>query len=80
MTMSRPEYVHLPVPGYPDMKEDAASETPGYGYRLLRYMDRKLPASDKLDPSKPGGVPVLFVPGHLGSFKQVSWCFSTTYP
>lgn len=79
MTMSRPEYVRLPVAGYPDTAEDdAAGESPGYGYRLLRYMDRRLPASDRFDASKPGGVPVLFVPGHLGSFKQVCWRHGTT--
>ena len=50
---------------------EAAGESPGYGYRLLRYIDRKLPASDRAEPSKPRGIPVLFVPGHLGSFEQV---------
>lgn len=71
MTMSRPEYVHLPVERYPIGGGDAADEIPGYQYRLMRYMDRKLPASDRQDPRKPGGVPVLFVPGHLGSYEQV---------
>lgn len=70
MTFSRPEYVHLPVAGYPT-GEAAGDELPGYQYRLMRYMDRALPASEKADPLKPAGVPVLFVPGHLGSYEQV---------
>ncbi|CAM9406051.1 unnamed protein product [Ectocarpus sp. 6 AP-2014] len=69
MTFSRPEYVHLPVAGYP-AGEAAGDEVPGYQYRLMRYMDRALPASEKADPLKPAGVPVLFVPGHLGSYEQ----------
>ncbi|CAM9247257.1 unnamed protein product, partial [Hapterophycus canaliculatus] len=73
MTFSRPEYVHLPVAGYPSEGErgEASGEAPGYGYRLVRYMDRKLPAGERVDPLKPGGFPVLFVPGHLGSYEQV---------
>lgn len=73
MTFSRPEYVHLPVAGYPGRgrEGETADEIPGYGYRLVRYMDGKLPANERADPFKPGGVPVLFVPGHVGSYKQV---------
>lgn len=74
MTMSRPDYVHLPVPGYPRVGEETPEqkdEIPGYQYRLVRYIDGKLPAYDKRNPSKPRGIPVLFVPGHLGNFKQV---------
>lgn len=73
MTFSRPEYVHLPIPGYPSGGRggEASGEAPGYGYRLMRYMDRKLPAGERADPLKPGGTPVLFVPGHLGSYEQV---------
>lgn len=70
MTFSRPEYVNLPVAGYPT-REAAGDEVPGYQYRLMRYMDRALPASEKADPLKPAGIPVLFVPGHLGSYEQV---------
>ncbi|CAM9487282.1 unnamed protein product [Ectocarpus fasciculatus] len=69
MTFSRPEYVHLPVAGYP-AGEAAGDEVPGYQYRLMRYMDRALPASEKADPLKPKGIPVLFIPGHLGSYEQ----------
>lgn len=75
MTYSSPKYVPISVPGYPGGVGAGASEeadgTPGYGYRLLRYVDRKLPASEKAEPLKPRGIPVLFVPGHLGSFEQV---------
>lgn len=65
MTYSRPQYVPLPVRG------DVDGESPGYGYRLLRFVDGKLPASDREHPSKPRGTPVLFVPGHQGNFQQV---------
>lgn len=73
MTFSRPEYVHLPVAGYSSGvgAGEPLGEAPGYGYRLMRYVDRKLPAGERADPLKPGGTPVLFVPGHLGSYKQV---------
>lgn len=71
MTMSRPDYVHLPVTEYPALGGNSTSEVLGYEYRLVRYMDRKLPSSEKSNPLKPGGTPVLFVPGHLGNFKQV---------
>lgn len=71
MTYSRPEYVPLPVAGYSHQEGDATGEVPGYGYRLVRFVDGKLPASDKRSPSKPTGTPVLFVPGHLGTYKQV---------
>lgn len=73
MTFSRPAYVPLPVEGYPSKAGGGAApdDASGYGYRLIRYMDRKLPAGERVDPRKPGGVPVLFVPGHLGSYEQV---------
>lgn len=75
MTMSRPDYVHLPVLGYPSVGAERLAEeadgVPGYQYRLVRYIDGRLPAYDKRNPSKPRGIPVLFVPGHLGNFKQV---------
>lgn len=76
MTYSRsPQYVRLPVAEYPVRVEGRggqnADDFPGYGYRLLRCMDGKLPANERAKPSKPGGIPVLFVPGHMGSYKQV---------
>lgn len=75
MTYSRPQYVPLPVAGYPVQGEGGeggnAEDVPGYGYRLLRYMDGKLPANERAEPLEPGGIPVLFVPGHMGSYKQV---------
>lgn len=71
MTYSSPKFVPLAVAGYPGRGEETAGEKPGYGYRLMRYIDRKLPAADRADPSKPRGVPVLFVPGHLGKYDQV---------
>eukprot|EP00752_Nemacystus_decipiens_P014209 g12638.t1 len=74
MTYSRPKFVPLPVAGYPGREGAGEGETaggnPGYGYRLMRYLDAKLPASDKADPLKPRGIPVLFVPGHLGKYDQ----------
>lgn len=80
MTFSRPKYVPLPVAGYPG-REDVgdggnAGEQPGYGYRLMRYMDGRLPTSDKADPLKPRGIPVLFVPGHVGNYEQVCVLFA----
>ena len=76
MTFSRPKYVPVPVAGYPGREgggegEIVAGENLGYGYRLLRYMDGRLPASDKADPLRPRGIPVVFVPGHLGKYDQV---------
>lgn len=72
MTYSSPKFVPLPVAGYPGGRDGVtAGENPGYGYRLMRYIDRKLPASDIANPSKPKGTPVLFVPGHLGKYDQV---------
>lgn len=75
MTYSRPEYVPLPVTGF-TVEGDAfpgngTMGNVGYGYRLLRYIDRKLPASDRKHPMRPGGFPVLFVPGHRGNYQQV---------
>lgn len=75
MTFSTPKFVPVPVAGYPGRDGDGeiAGENPGYGYgyRLMRYIDRKLPASDKAEPLEPRGTPVLFVPGHLGKYDQV---------
>lgn len=76
MTFSRPKYVPVPVAGYPGREgggegEIVAGDNLGYGYRLMRYMDGRLPASDKADPLRPRGIPVLFVPGHLGKYDQV---------
>eukprot|EP00903_Cladosiphon_okamuranus_P012207 g11449.t1 len=72
MTYSTPKFLPVPVAGYPGRKGNGenAGENPGYGYRLMRYIDRKLPASDKAEPLKPKGIPVLFVPGHLGKYDQ----------
>lgn len=73
MTFSRPMYVPLAVPGYPAVAGEVGNDTPsGYGYRLIRYLDRKLPEEERADPSKPTGFPILFVPGHVGSYEQAS--------
>lgn len=77
MTYSTPKYVPLPVAGYPARggvgEGETAGDNPGYGYRVMRFIDRKLPESDKADPLRPRGIPVLFVPGHVGNYEQVCY-------
>ncbi|CAM9332889.1 unnamed protein product [Discosporangium mesarthrocarpum] len=79
MTYSRPNYFPVPVPVPGDVEGVREpnhgvgfDEAAGINYRLFRYMDGKLPKSERnLKPLKPQGTPVLFVPGHLGSYQQV---------
>lgn len=76
MTLSRPMYMPLAVPGYPVVAGEVGNDTlSGYGYRLIRYLDGKLPKAERANPSKPAGFPILFVPGHVGSYEQASGHF-----
>lgn len=90
MTWSKPRYVPLPVRGYSSTNRGHdGARSPAKGYRLLRYVDGNLPDGEKEEPLRPRGIPVVFVPGHLGTYKQVGrprdggmcvffLCFSTT--
>lgn len=72
MTWCRPMYLPLAVPRHRGARGGGAkADPPGYGYRLLRYLDDAQPQRERANPRKPQGMPVIFVPGHLGDYMQV---------
>lgn len=71
MTWSKPSFVPLLVPSYLSEGHHQGN-IPERTYRLLRYIDGNLPEDERAEPMEPMGMPVVFVPGHVGNFSQVS--------